>query len=217
MHKHHHELTAGGRDLHRRRLPRQSRARRLGRAAARQGAEKELWGGEAADHQQPHGAHRGDPRARGAQAAEHGARSTPIRSTCRRASRSGSTSWKRRGWRTADKKPVKNEDLWQRARRAARAARDRMALGEGPRRPPGERAGGRDSRTKGFPLAGMTGSSATDRPRYRDHRAQREARRPHHRDRLRRDPEPAHQRARTSTPTSTPSARSTRARPGCTA
>jgi len=23
-------------------------------------------------------------------------------------------SWKRRGWRTADKKPVKNEDLWRR-------------------------------------------------------------------------------------------------------
>jgi ribonuclease HI len=22
-------------------------------------------------------------------------------------------SWKRRGWRTADKKPVKNEDLWR--------------------------------------------------------------------------------------------------------
>ena len=23
-------------------------------------------------------------------------------------------SWKRRGWKTADKKPVKNEDLWKR-------------------------------------------------------------------------------------------------------
>jgi ribonuclease HI len=23
-------------------------------------------------------------------------------------------SWKRRGWKTADKKPVKNEDLWRR-------------------------------------------------------------------------------------------------------
>ena len=27
--------------------------------------------------------------------------------------------WKRRGWRTADKKPVKNVDLWQRLERAA--------------------------------------------------------------------------------------------------
>ena len=31
--------------------------------------------------------------------------------------------WKRRGWRTADKKPVKNVDLWQRLD-AARAAHD---------------------------------------------------------------------------------------------
>jgi ribonuclease HI len=29
-------------------------------------------------------------------------------------------SWKRRGWRTADKKPVKNEDLWRRLDEAAR-------------------------------------------------------------------------------------------------
>ena len=29
-------------------------------------------------------------------------------------------SWKRRGWRTADKKPVKNEDLWRRLDELAR-------------------------------------------------------------------------------------------------
>jgi len=29
-------------------------------------------------------------------------------------------SWKRRGWRTADKKPVKNEDLWRRLDEIAR-------------------------------------------------------------------------------------------------
>ena len=28
-------------------------------------------------------------------------------------------SWKRRGWKTADKKPVKNQDLWQRLDAAA--------------------------------------------------------------------------------------------------
>ena len=28
-------------------------------------------------------------------------------------------SWKRRGWKTADKKPVKNQDLWQRLDEAA--------------------------------------------------------------------------------------------------
>ena len=27
-------------------------------------------------------------------------------------------AWKARGWRTADKKPVKNQDLWQRLERA---------------------------------------------------------------------------------------------------
>lgn len=32
-------------------------------------------------------------------------------------------SWKRRGWRTADKKPVKNQDLWQRLDSAARRHR----------------------------------------------------------------------------------------------
>jgi len=30
------------------------------------------------------------------------------------------SSWKRRGWRTAGKKPVKNEDLWQRLDELAR-------------------------------------------------------------------------------------------------
>jgi ribonuclease HI len=29
--------------------------------------------------------------------------------------------WKRRGWRTADKKPVKNQDLWERLERAAQS------------------------------------------------------------------------------------------------
>ncbi len=30
-------------------------------------------------------------------------------------------NWKRRGWRTADKKPVKNEDLWRRLDEVARS------------------------------------------------------------------------------------------------
>ena len=33
---------------------------------------------------------------------------------CKEASPSGSTAGSKNGWRTADKKPVKNMDLWQR-------------------------------------------------------------------------------------------------------
>ena len=58
--------------------------------------------------------------------------------------RQGVTSWmhgwKRNGWRTADKKPVKNEDLWRRLDDGGAAPRDRMALGQGPRRRRDERA-----------------------------------------------------------------------------
>ena len=48
--------------------------------------------------------------------------------------------WKRNGWKTADKKPVKNIDLWQRLDAGARAASRQLALGERPRRPCRERA-----------------------------------------------------------------------------
>ncbi len=51
--------------------------------------------------------------------------------------------WKRNGWRTADKKPVKNMDLWQRLDAALGAAHGALALGEGPCRPCRERAGRR--------------------------------------------------------------------------
>ncbi len=45
--------------------------------------------------------------------AARGRASTPTRSTCAWASRSGSSGWKARGWRTASRKPVKNQDLWE--------------------------------------------------------------------------------------------------------
>ena len=48
--------------------------------------------------------------------------------------------WKRNGWRTADKKPVKNVDLWQRLDAALAPAPGQLALGEGPCRPCRERA-----------------------------------------------------------------------------
>ena len=87
--------------------------RRLGRAAAVRRARARDLRRRSRDHQQPHGADGGDPRARGAQATGARAASTPIRSTCARACSSGCRSWKARGWKTADKKPVKNQDLWQ--------------------------------------------------------------------------------------------------------
>src|SRR3954447_8378664 len=49
--------------------------------------------------------------------------------------RNGITSWlagwKRNGWRTADKKPVKNADLWQRAGDAGARERRRGRRGKG--------------------------------------------------------------------------------------
>ena len=76
------------------------------------GAEKELYGGEAGDHQQPHGADGRDPRARGAEAPQ------PCQAVHRlqyvmKGIQTWIHDWKRRGWKTADKKPVKNEDLWR--------------------------------------------------------------------------------------------------------
>ena len=47
--------------------------------------------------------------------------------------------WRQNGWRTSDKKPVKNAELWQELVDACAPHRDRMALGEGPQRPRGER------------------------------------------------------------------------------
>ena len=43
--------------------------------------------------------------------------------------------WRKRGWRTADKKPVKNQDLWERLDAARTQPPGRMALAQGPCRP----------------------------------------------------------------------------------
>ena len=48
--------------------------------------------------------------------------------------------WRARGWRTADKKPVKNQDLWERLDAARKQPPGRMALAQGPCRPRRERA-----------------------------------------------------------------------------
>ncbi len=41
------------------------------------------------------------------------------------------TNWKARGWKTADRKPVKNQDLWEQLDAARRRTPDRVALGDG--------------------------------------------------------------------------------------
>ena len=50
--------------------------------------------------------------------------------------------WKARDWRTADKKPVKNVDLWQALEREIERHAHRVALGEGTRRRARQRARG---------------------------------------------------------------------------
>ena len=45
--------------------------------------------------------------------------SIPIPPICAAASPPGSTGWKKNGWRTANKKPVKNIELWQELEKAA--------------------------------------------------------------------------------------------------
>ncbi len=53
--------------------------------------------------------------------------------------RGGITSWikgwKKNGWRTADRKPVKNAELWERLEQAAARHDGALALGQGPCRP----------------------------------------------------------------------------------
>ena len=44
--------------------------------------------------------------------------------------------WQKNGWRTADRKPVKNDDLWRALIAAAEPHPDRLAVGQGPCRPP---------------------------------------------------------------------------------
>ena len=48
--------------------------------------------------------------------------------------------WQANGWRTSDKKPVKNRDLWERLGGRARESRRALALGARPCRPRRERA-----------------------------------------------------------------------------
>ena len=72
----------------------------------------------AGDHQQPDGARGGDRGARDAEAADDGRAVHRQQLSAPRASPTWLPAWKARGWQTADKKPVKNQDLWQRLEQA---------------------------------------------------------------------------------------------------
>jgi ribonuclease HI len=72
-------------------------------------------------------------------------------------------SWKRRGWKTADKKPVKNVDLWQQLDElAARHAVEWHWVRGHAGHPENERAD--RLANKGIPTTGMGGGGATDSP-----------------------------------------------------
>ncbi len=49
-------------------------------------------------------------------------------------------AWKKNGWKTADRKPVKNAELWRELDALAAKHRVRVALGQGPQRPSGQRS-----------------------------------------------------------------------------
>ena len=46
--------------------------------------------------------------------------------------------WKKKGWKTADKKPVKNEDLWRALDEAMARPPDQLGVGGGPFRSSGK-------------------------------------------------------------------------------
>ncbi len=81
---------------------------------------KELSGAEAGDHQQPHGAHGRDRRI-----GRLKRRCAVQLYTDSKYVLQGVTEWlpqwKARGWRTAAREPVKNQDLWERLDAAAAA------------------------------------------------------------------------------------------------
>ena len=82
-------------------------------AILRMGAhEKELSGGEAGHHQQPHGIDGGD---RGLERAEKAVRRDALyrQPLCDGRRHDLAERLESEGWKTADKKPVKNEDLWR--------------------------------------------------------------------------------------------------------
>jgi hypothetical protein len=93
-------------------LLRQSGSRRLGRDPAPQRGDEGALRRRGGDDQQPHGIDGGDLGAGGAE----GAGEVPLHTDSKYVMDGISKwihGWKKNGWKTADKKPVKNGELWQ--------------------------------------------------------------------------------------------------------
>jgi hypothetical protein len=92
-------------------------------------------GRRAADHEQPHGIVRGHRRL-GIRLSEPGFASRAVTvytdsQYVQKGITSWISSWKRNGWRTASKEPVKNKELWQALGALAARFTGRLALGQG--------------------------------------------------------------------------------------
>ena len=66
------------------------------------------------DHQQPHGTHGGHRGARGAQPPCEVEVHSDSQYVVNAFNKHWIDGWKKRGWKTANKQPVKNRDLWER-------------------------------------------------------------------------------------------------------
>ena len=102
---------------------------RLGRAHPRERKYARIEGRRGRHHEQSHGIARGDLSARVAAGRSRRPTSTRTASTCATASPNGCSEWKENGWRTSDRKPVKNKELWERLDRAASGAQSRRGIG----------------------------------------------------------------------------------------
>jgi ribonuclease HI len=92
-------------------------------------------------------------------------------------------NWKRRGWRTADKKPVKNQDLWEQLDELAARHQLEWHWVKGHSGVPISWRMRRSTRFSNCPC-GKLASHAPDRPRHRNHRARAGTAPPNHRDRM---------------------------------
>ena len=127
--------------------------------------EKELFGGERADHQQPHGADRGDRGAGVAEAALQGHASTPTAQYVKNGITSWIHNWKARGWKTASQQAGEERRPLAAPGRTERGARRALALGQGPFRRPRQRTrrrAGQPRRRLGGGLTPVTDSAGCD-------------------------------------------------------